>query len=185
MVVRLQSVIDVITNSSTSIYVAAGDWTLNAIKDIINTSLEIAGSDLKADDLFTFELGAPSYWEYESFEYEIREYIRKNLFTEEEANIANALIVDIEKERPKRKSWYSRTEKEIELDEQLRTMYDRYWSDDLYPIVDQTFEIPCDEYVNRRYYVKPIDTTNKQHEKLASLLTGLDGLFHIDACREG
>lgn len=56
MIIRIQSIVDVITNSSTEIYVVATDYTLDRIKDIVNAVLEIGESDLTADDLFTFEL---------------------------------------------------------------------------------------------------------------------------------
>lgn len=54
--IKLQSVSDVITNSSTEIYTVCTEYTLDRLKDIVNSILEISGSSLKADDLFTFEL---------------------------------------------------------------------------------------------------------------------------------
>lgn len=54
--IKLQSVSDVITNSSTEIYTVCTEYTLDRLKDIVDSILEISGSSLKADDLFTFEL---------------------------------------------------------------------------------------------------------------------------------
>lgn len=48
----LQSWSDVITNSSTEIYQEATEYTVSAVKEIINTILKIAGSDKTCDDLF-------------------------------------------------------------------------------------------------------------------------------------
>lgn len=49
--IKLQSVSDVITNSSTEIYTVCTEYTLDRLKDIVNSILEISGSSLKADDL--------------------------------------------------------------------------------------------------------------------------------------
>jgi hypothetical protein len=54
--IRLHSFADLITNSSTSIYVAASESTIKSVKEIVNSVLKIGGSTLTADDLFTFEL---------------------------------------------------------------------------------------------------------------------------------
>jgi len=51
-------VVDVITNSSTTIYTQARDGSIDTLKAIVNSLLEVAGSDLKADDLFTFEISS-------------------------------------------------------------------------------------------------------------------------------
>ncbi len=56
IIIKIQSVSDVITNSSTEIYTVCTEYTLDRLKDIVNSILEISGSSLKADDLFTFEL---------------------------------------------------------------------------------------------------------------------------------
>ena len=50
-------IVDLITNSSTEIYVEATQSTIKTIKELINNILESAGDGVtKADDLFTFEL---------------------------------------------------------------------------------------------------------------------------------
>lgn len=56
IIIKIQSVSDVITNSSTEIYTVCTEHTLDRLKDIVNSILKIAGSTLTADDLFTFEL---------------------------------------------------------------------------------------------------------------------------------
>lgn len=53
--IKIHSLIDVITNSSTEIFVAASNRTIVFIKDFINTCLEIAErDDISADSLFNF-----------------------------------------------------------------------------------------------------------------------------------
>ena len=53
---RIHSVVDVITNSSTVIFVQAGDQTIKSAKDIAQKVLDLAGSDKKAEDLFDFKI---------------------------------------------------------------------------------------------------------------------------------
>ena len=54
--IKIQSVSDVITNSSTEIYVEATEHTLNGIKNIVNSILKSVNSEYTADDLFEFSL---------------------------------------------------------------------------------------------------------------------------------
>ena len=53
---RLQSLNDVVTNSSMEVYQEATQYTVNAVKDIINVILKISGSDKSCDDLFTISI---------------------------------------------------------------------------------------------------------------------------------
>lgn len=53
---RLQSLNDVVTNSSMEVYQEATQYTVNAVKDIINVILKIGGSDKSCDDLFTVSI---------------------------------------------------------------------------------------------------------------------------------
>lgn len=50
MIFKIQSLIDVITNSSTSIYQIASKSSIDYIKTVINGILIAVGSDKKADD---------------------------------------------------------------------------------------------------------------------------------------
>lgn len=53
---RIQSLNDVITNSSTEIYQEATERTVKTVKEIINVILKISGSDKSCDDLFTVSI---------------------------------------------------------------------------------------------------------------------------------
>ena len=52
----MHSEVDVITNSSTTIYTKVQKGGIDSVKNIINSILKISNSELKADDLFTFEI---------------------------------------------------------------------------------------------------------------------------------
>lgn len=53
---RLQSLNDVVTNSSMEVYQEATGYTVGAVKDIIDVILKIGGSDKSCDDLFTVSI---------------------------------------------------------------------------------------------------------------------------------
>lgn len=53
---KVHSFIDIITNSSTEIYVQASEHTIKNIKNMVNSILALGGSTLKSDDLFTMTL---------------------------------------------------------------------------------------------------------------------------------
>lgn len=52
--IPIHSFIDVITNSSTEIYICTHNKTIEYAKEIIDSILACAGSELKADNLFDF-----------------------------------------------------------------------------------------------------------------------------------
>ena len=54
--IPVHSFVDLITNSSTEIYIQATDKTIETIKKIIDNLLENTNSKLKTDDLFEFSL---------------------------------------------------------------------------------------------------------------------------------
>ena len=56
--IKLHSFVDLITNSSTEIYIEATERTLASVKELVNDLLILTdpGTKLTADDLFTFEL---------------------------------------------------------------------------------------------------------------------------------
>ncbi len=73
---KIQSINDVITNSSTEIYQEATEYTIKAVKEIINVILKIGGSDKSCDDLFTVSINYENMLEdyFESiYDYNISE----------------------------------------------------------------------------------------------------------------
>ncbi len=54
--IKIHSFVDLITNSSTEIYIQATDKTIETIKKLIDNILEIGGSTLHCDDLFDISL---------------------------------------------------------------------------------------------------------------------------------
>jgi hypothetical protein len=56
LTIPFHSFVDVITNSSTQIYVKAGDNTIKALKELVDNILKSGNSQATADDLFEFSL---------------------------------------------------------------------------------------------------------------------------------
>lgn len=69
IILKTQSFSDIITNSSSELFVVKGDrynstevfirvkeTAINTVKELINDLLKISGSTLQADDLFTIEI---------------------------------------------------------------------------------------------------------------------------------
>lgn len=54
--IKIHSEVDVITNSSTTIYTQVRKGSIDTIKELVNTLLKMGGSELTADDMFTFEV---------------------------------------------------------------------------------------------------------------------------------
>ena len=52
----MHSFVDLITNSSTEIYIEASEKTVESVKALVNNILTLGGSKLTCDDLFTIEL---------------------------------------------------------------------------------------------------------------------------------
>lgn len=61
------SFVDLITNSSSVVYVNATESTVQAIKDVVNSILKLSNSKLTADDLFEFKIYSEKYDERNSY----------------------------------------------------------------------------------------------------------------------
>lgn len=66
----VHSFVDLITNSSTEIYIEATEKTVKAVKDLINKLLLSAGSAVKCDDLFTVEIDKEGFKDRYEEDYE-------------------------------------------------------------------------------------------------------------------
>ena len=54
--INIQSITDIVTNSSTEVFIRIKETAINTVKELINDLLKISGSTLQADDLFTIEI---------------------------------------------------------------------------------------------------------------------------------
>lgn len=69
LIIPIQSFIDVVTNSSTEIFVVATTNTKNHIISMVNEILKAGGSDKTCDDLFEIRLVYPTEedeWSYDN-----------------------------------------------------------------------------------------------------------------------
>jgi hypothetical protein len=68
IVIPVHSFIDVITNSSSEIFVQASNGTIRAIETLINDILSLGGSTLKCSDLFKIDI-VSTYHDYRDGKY--------------------------------------------------------------------------------------------------------------------
>ena len=52
--IKIHSFVDLITNSSSEVFVTATEKTVDTVKSLVNNILQAGGSLIKADDLFEF-----------------------------------------------------------------------------------------------------------------------------------
>ena len=64
---HIHSFVDIITNSSSEIYVEATENTIKNVKTLVDSLLAIGGSSLKSDDLFELSLLDPNGDENSSY----------------------------------------------------------------------------------------------------------------------
>jgi hypothetical protein len=55
-IINIQSITDIVTNSSTEVFIRIKETAINTVKELINNLLKISRSTLQADDLFTIEI---------------------------------------------------------------------------------------------------------------------------------
>lgn len=88
--IKIHSFIDIITNSSTEIFVQASQKTIDNIKLLIDNILAIGGSQLKCDDIFLLSLNSEDEDGYEDYE---KIYIETNcLLDTPEAKMATSIL---------------------------------------------------------------------------------------------
>lgn len=64
MKIKIHSIIDVITNSSTEVFIFTHNKSIEILKELIDSLLNIGDSGLKADDLFEFKITSENQDEY-------------------------------------------------------------------------------------------------------------------------
>ena len=67
----IHSFVDLITNSSTEIYISATEKTVESVKNLINNLLKMGQSNLTCDDLFTIEIDKEQF--NKDYDYDIEE----------------------------------------------------------------------------------------------------------------
>ncbi|MFA5395703.1 MAG: hypothetical protein WC346_06760 [Methanogenium sp.] len=100
--IKIHSFVDVITNSSTTIYCQCTDKTILAAKELINFFLKESGSKKTADDLFEFKL-VLSERAIENLagmidEGDLDDYLKENKYRKgNSTKLAEKILTDIEK----------------------------------------------------------------------------------------
>lgn len=83
-VVPVHSFLDLVTNSSTEIFISANEATIKALKDLINNILKAGGSEVTADMMFDFTLAVEDPDAYPSKFYPVDSEEGKKVLEENE-----------------------------------------------------------------------------------------------------
>ena len=95
--IRIHSFIDIITNSSTEIFVQANMNTVKNIKALIDSVLAIGGSKLKCDDVFLISLNNDSEDDEEDDYEDGRVFLEaKTLLDTNDARTATAILCKLQ-----------------------------------------------------------------------------------------
>lgn len=164
---KIQSINDVITNSSTEIYQEATEYTVKAVKEIINVILKIGGSDKSCDDLFTVSI---------NYENMLEEYF-ENLYNSGLSEEQDSIIDEVRNLKDKQGNLISDSEAYNELVRiglvgsvfpTIERFVDNYESDWSYPQTEVSI-IPKGE----------------ANPKDISILNQINDLFNINSCYNG
>lgn len=95
---RIHSFVDIITNSSSEIFVQASDRTIKSVKQLVDSLLSLGGSTLKADDLFEMTLNDPSkdedegYYEDDCYDIDLVVKVKPEIQDQETAKLAASIL---------------------------------------------------------------------------------------------
>lgn len=162
---RLQSLNDVVTNSSMEVYQLATQYTVNAVKDIINVILKIGGSDKSCDDLFTVSI------DYSDM---LEDYFERCIGNDDIDEEYRGMIEEVRNRKDEDGHYISDSEAYQELVKM-----------GLVGDVLETIEKFVDNYDNEwRYPTTQVSIIPKNSDKKsdAAILNKINDLFCVEAC---
>jgi len=91
----VHSFVDLITNSSTEIFISATTHTVKAVKNLIDHLLGVGGSTLKADDLFEFSRVVEDREAYPSKWHDMESDEGKKIASEAEDDYESPITIEL------------------------------------------------------------------------------------------
>jgi len=95
IIIPIHSFIDVITNSSTSVYVGCHDNSIKFANELVDDLLKAASSDKLADDVFEFKIQADFDSECDKIYGNLEEYYSEEELEGKDYTVKNALAKEI------------------------------------------------------------------------------------------
>lgn len=169
---RIQSFIDVITNSSTSVFTWADN--IDGVKKIINGVLKAANSDYICDDLFdiTTEWEDNAFSDYRDYQIdEAGEHI-------DEFPELKELLISRQEEYSKPHNWDNIDKIEDKIVSIVSKNREKWNILSLDEWVEDNNEY-CEYKYNSNYVITPKDPSNKE---AAEMIESINRLFSYDAC---
>lgn len=169
MKIYIQSYIDIITNSSTTVFTWA--YNINGVKEIINSVLKASGSNLTCDDLFDIsisynvELGDTNDYYIDTAKNILRDINDKELSS----------LVELYEEEYSRRSW-----KELdEIHEAIYNILVKNYNEKTLDEWAENFNNDSYDYKYSSSYV--ITAKNSKYQEYANTISSyLDNLFDHD-----
>ena len=170
--IKPHSIVDVITNSSTVVYVQTHDNTIKYAKELINTFLKVAGSDKKANDLFNF------YFDVDR-EQEIENLAEKISDTEDPNDIDSSIIKAFKKVDNKLTGKKFQEMEDSEFTEVANKLLDKIANKNIKPY--DGYGLNYNDWDEKELIIKP-----KNNDKLTINLTEqVKNIFELDGERDG
>ena len=176
--INVHSVVDIITNSSTTVYTMADEGTIKAVKEMVNALLAIGESKLTADDLFTFTLYSEREREYQD------EKLHENVdeYSDKVSALDDAFNKMSEEKFGTRYGWDI---KDKTLKAEYDTLKSKYYADGDALFLEYYEKYKDESWINFEYDDDYYDVDMKVSTKLddenakiaGNILNRLDGLF--------
>ena len=152
----IHSIVDLITNSSTTVFIVAKESTIKAVKELIDQLLELGGCRQRADDLFSFKLECDRYQDWLSEETMANTDYDESLGWKERNVICKEALAQVlaSEDKP---DWFKTEEEWLTSNEE------------------------CDEYHDISLIVTAKEGEAELAAKVARLLSNLTGMFEMEA----
>ena len=164
----IQSYIDLITNSSTSVFQWANN--VNEVKEIINSVLKSAGSDLKCDDLFDITI------HYDINVGDAFDYYMNQAYSIIQKNPGKYLKLEQLLENLNNPAKL----KELELEEEIYKYLVENCGVKTLDEYAEDYNNNSYDYLYSSYY--SIEAKNPENKKYADVIHKINNLFEYDAC---
>jgi len=169
--IKPHSIVDVITNSSTVVYVQTHNNTIKYAKELVNTLLKVVGSKEKAENLFDFYFDVDREQEIEK--------IGEKIDTEDVSDIDISIIKAFKKIDNKLTGKKFQEMEDSKFTEVANKLLDKIASGKIKPY--DSYGLSYNDWDEKELIIKP-----KNNDKLTINLTKqIKNIFELDGERDG
>ena len=170
--IKPHSIVDVITNSSTVVYVQTHDNTIKYAKELVNTLLKVVGSKKKADDLFDF------YFDVDRG-CEIEKLVEDQLYTDDPNDIDSSVIRAFKKVDNKLTGKKLQEMEDSEFTKVANKLLDKIADGKIKPY--DSYGLNYNDWDEKELIIKP----KKDNKLTINLTQQIKNIFELDGERDG